>query len=150
MTLANSAKEVAKASSPISRIGLRPQWSLRLPQKVADTTQIAADTANTVVVCTSLRCSCRDSGGRMLNSTVCPAPMQSRLTNRTANARRRSAGVVTWVMCAEEGGDDIAGLTSANGKRGQGAKTPGGVAQLILSRARERTQKLALSGAKRS
>ncbi len=59
-------------------------------------TQIAADTANTVVVWTAESPSCRDSGGRMLNSTVWPAPMHRRLTNRMPNARRRSARVVTW------------------------------------------------------
>ena len=59
------------------------------------TTQTAAETANTVVVWTAERPSWRDSGGRMLNSTVWPAPMQSRLTNRMPKARRRSARVVT-------------------------------------------------------
>ncbi len=94
MTLANSAKEIANAISPTSMTGRRPQRSLRRPQKAEEKIQIVADTAKIDVTCSGERPSCREIGGRMVNSTDCPAPMHTRLTNRIPNARRRSAGGV--------------------------------------------------------
>ncbi len=95
VTTANDANEIPNAMSPISITGLRPQRSLRAPQKPLEKTQIVADETKGSDACNSERPSLRASDGNIANITDWPAPRHIRLKNRIVNARRRSPGVVT-------------------------------------------------------